>query len=282
MTAPTKSDEAPRPVVILVAPQLADNIGASARAMLNCGLAELRLVRPRPSWPHPRAVAAASGADAVLDAAQVFATTAEAVADLHHVYATTARARELVKPVVTARMAAAEIRERAQAGERCGFLFGPERTGLENDDVSLADTLVTVPLNPEFSSLNLAQAVLVVAYEWRQAESTAAERRLPLGRGKPATREELIGFFTRLEGALDECGFLRNEEMRPVMVRNIRAMFQRAGLLEHEIRTLHGILTGLTERPHAPRPGQPGRPKPLTSKPKRKKPRPEAVAVSDS
>ncbi|HEX9461674.1 MAG TPA: RNA methyltransferase [Alphaproteobacteria bacterium] len=258
------------PVVILVAPQLAENIGATARAMLNCGLSDLRLVRPRPTWPHPRAVAAAAGADAVLDKARIFATAAEAMADLHYVYATTARPREGVKAVVTARAAAAEALERLERGERSGYLFGPERTGLENEDVALADALLSVPLNPDFSSLNLAQAVLLAAYEWRMASTAAPARVLAKGRAEAASKKEVLDFFARLEAELDECGFLRNTEMRPIMVRNIRSIFYRAGLMAHETRTLHGILTGLTQRPHAPRPakppsaksgGKPGRPR---------------------
>lgn len=241
------------PAVILVRPQLAENIGSAARAMLNCGLTDLRLVKPRPSWPHPRAIAAAAGADAVLDGARVFATTAEAIADLHYVYATTARPREGVKPMVSAHAAAAEVHERAARRERSGFLFGPERTGLENDEVSLADAMLRVPVNPEFSSLNLAQAVLLAAYEWRQAGEDAPPRVLLKGKAEAATKADIVGFFARLEAELDACGFLRNPEMRPTMVRNIRNIFHRAGLMAHEVRTLQGIVTGLTQRPHAPR-----------------------------
>ena len=239
------------PAVILVAPQLAENIGAAARAMLNCGLTDLRLVRPRPAWPHPRAVAAAAGADLVLDGARVFATTEAAMADLHYVYATTARPREGVKAVLTARAAAAEARERLTRSERSGYLFGPERTGLENDDVALADAILTVPLNPEFSSLNLAQAVLVAAYEWRMSGDATPGRTLATGRAEAANKTEVLEFFARLEAELDDCGFLRNADMRPTMVRNIRSIFYRAGLMSHEVRTLQGIVTGLTQRPHA-------------------------------
>ena len=238
------------PVIVLVAPQLAENIGATARAMLNCGLTELRIVRPRPALPHPRAIAAAAGADAVLEKAKIFAETRDALADLHYVYATTARPREGVKTVITMREAGREVHERAAKRERCGFLFGPERTGLENDDVSLADAIVTVPLNRDFSSLNLGQAVLLAAYEWRMAGDTTPARSLALGKAETARREDVIGFFDRLEAELDACGFLRNPEMRPTMVRNIRNIFHRAGLMAHEVRTLQGIVTGLTERPH--------------------------------
>ncbi len=239
------------PAVILVGTQLAENIGMTARAMLNCGMTDLRLVRPRPAWPNAKAVAAAAGADAVLEDAKLFDTTAEAIADLHYVYATTARAREIVKPVVTARDAASEVRARAKAGGRSGFLFGPERTGLENDDVSLANALLSVPLNPDYSSLNIAQAVLIAAYEWLLAGEDMPARAISPAQGEAATNDEITGFLDRLEAELIECGFLRNPEMRPTMMRNIRAIFTRAGLMAHEVRTLHGIVTGLTRRPHA-------------------------------
>lgn len=251
------------PAVILVGTQLAENIGMTARAMLNCGLSDLRLVRPRPEWPNERAVAAASGADAVLDGARIFATTAAAIADLHYVYATTARAREIVKPVVTGRAAAADIHARAARGERSGLLFGPERTGLENDDVTLAQAILRVPLNPEYTSLNIAQAVLIAAYEWYEAGDSTPARVEAVAMAESATSGEVEEFLNRLEAELVDCGFLRNPEMRPTMVRNIRAIFMRAGLMTHEVRTLHGIVTGLTERPHAasapPRGSQPVR-----------------------
>jgi tRNA/rRNA methyltransferase len=254
------SERKSAPVIVLVAPQLAENIGTAARAMLNCGLTDLRLVRPRPSWPHPRAIAAAAGTDSVLEKARVYPTVSQAVADLHYIYATTARPREGVKAIVTPRQAAAETHERARKGERIGFLFGPERTGLDSDDTSLADALLTVPLDPEFSSLNLAQAVLLIAYEWRLHGDATPARQLAKGKAETATRKEVLDFFVRLEAELGACGFLRNPEMRPTMVRNIRNIFHRAGLMGHEVRTLHGILTGLTQRPHAnsrPRKRQP-------------------------
>jgi tRNA/rRNA methyltransferase len=244
------------PVVVLVRPQLAENIGMAARAMLNCGLGELRLVAPQEAADHPRAIAAATHADGVLRAARIFESLPAAIADLHTVYATCPRHRDMVKEVLTARAATHDMRKRATAGERLGIMFGPERAGLESDDVSLADVQVAIPLNPRFSSLNLAQAVLVMGYEWWQAADSTPARRLELNKAVPASKKELLGFFERLEGALDGCGFLRNEAMRPTMIRNIRAMFQRAGLMSHEINTLQGIVTGLTERPHAgPLPG---------------------------
>lgn len=235
------------PVVILVAPQLGENIGAAARAMLNCGLAELRLVNPRDGWPNEKAEAAASGAAELLAAARLYASTAEAIADLSRVYATTARPRELIKPVVTPRQAAVELRAATARGERTGLLFGPERTGLVNDDLALADTLVSAPLNPGFRSLNLAQAVLVIGYEWFQAGDDTPPRELVTNATRPATKAELLNFFAHLEAELDACGFLRNAEKRPTMVRNIRNIFQRADLTEQEIRTLHGIVKELRQ-----------------------------------
>jgi len=233
------------PVVILVEPQLGENIGTAARAMLNCGLDELRLVRPRDGWPNAKAVTAASGADAVIENARLFESTAAAVADLNRVYATTARHRGMIKPVVTPRRAAAEMRASAARGERVGVLFGPERTGLVNDDIPLADTVLQVPLNPGFSSLNLAQAVLVVAYEWFAAGAGTPPRELVTNETRPATKAELLNFFAHLEQELDDCGFLRHTDKRPSMVRNIRNLFQRAELTEQEIRTLHGIIKEL-------------------------------------
>ena len=233
------------PVVILVEPQLGENIGAVARAMLNAGLTELRLVRPRDGWPNEKAIAAASGATAVLTAALLYESTAEAVGDLTRVFAATARQREMIKPVVTARQAAAELRAATARGERIGLLFGPERAGLTNDDLTLADTLVSVPLNPGFSSLNLAQAVLILAYEWFQADDATPPRKLVTNVTRPATKAELINFFAHLEAALDDYGYFKTAEKRPAMVRTIRNLFQRAELTEQEIRTLHGIVKEL-------------------------------------
>ena len=235
------------PAIVLVRPQLGENIGTAARAMLNFGLTDLRLVRPRDGWPNVKAVSAAAGATQVLDTLRLFDTTAEAVADLRHVFATTARPRYMLKPEVTPRRATADMRRWTAAGEACGVLFGRERTGLDNDDVALADTVLTVPINPAYGSLNLAQAVLLVGYEWFQAGVDVPEEMVPPGRTRPATRDELDNFFTHLERELDACGFLRNQEKRPSMVRNIRNLFLRAGLFEQEVQTLHGIVSELTK-----------------------------------
>ena len=234
------------PVVILVRPQLADNIGACARAMANGGLFHLRLVAPRDGWPQERAWRTASGADRLLDAATVHATVAEAVADLHHVFATCPRPRHIVKPVMTARGAAAEMREICARDLRVGLLFGPERAGLDNDDMAQADALIRYPLNPEFMSLNLAQAVLVMAYEWWMADDATTPHTLMTNETGVATKGELDNFLTHLVAELDASGFLRNLPKRPGMVRNIQQLFQRGEVTTQELRTLHGIVTELS------------------------------------
>jgi tRNA/rRNA methyltransferase len=234
------------PVVILVRPQLADNIGACARAMANGGLFHLRLVAPRDGWPQEKAWRTASGADNLLEAATVHSTVADAVADLHHVFATCPRPRHIVKPVMTARGASAELREICARGLRTGLLFGPERAGLDNDDMAQADALIRFPLDPGFMSLNLAQAVLVMAYEWWTAEDSTTARTLMTNETVVATKGELDNFMTHLIAELDSSGFLRNLPKRPGMVRNIQHLFQRGEVTSQELRTLHGIVTELS------------------------------------
>jgi TrmH family RNA methyltransferase len=233
------------PVVILVRPQLADNIGACARAMANGGLFHLRLVAPRDGWPQEKAWRNSSGADRILDEAMVFASVKEAVVDLHHVFATCPRPRHVIKPVLTARGAAAELHEICARDLRAGVLFGPERAGLDNDDMAAADALVRFPLNPAFMSLNLAQAVMVLAYEWWTANDATLPRLLMTNETRVATKAELENFLTHLVDQLDACGFLRNLPKRDGMVRNIRHFFQRGEVTEQELRTLHGIVTEL-------------------------------------
>ena len=242
------------PAIILIEPQLGENIGMVARAMLNCGLAELRLVRPREIWPNDKAVAAASGADRVLDNTRLFASTSDAIADLNHVYATTARPRYMTKRVTTPRQAASELHALAAAGTAAGILFGKEAAGLHNDDIALAEAVITVPLNPAFSSLNLGMAVLIIGYEWFAAGENGApatELVMPADT-RPATQAELLGLYQHLEAELDACGFLRNAQSRPSMVRNLRNLFGRAHLTEQEVRTLRGVITCLVEARHAP------------------------------
>lgn len=237
-------------MIVLVDPQLGENIGAAARAMLNCGLSELRLVSPRDGWPNERAQAMATGASReIVDRATVFESTAAAVADLRRVYATTARRRDLLKPVIGPRELAAEIRDCGARGLRSGVLFGPERAGLDNDDVALASHIVHIPLNPEHSSLNLAQAVLLVAHAWFEAEAgNRAAVGGPQSTSPLATAAQLLNLFEHLEQELDASGFLRVVEKRGIMVRNLRSILHRAELREHEVRALHGVVSSLAGR----------------------------------
>lgn len=247
------------PCVILVEPQLGANIGTAARAMANFGLTELRLVAPTNGWPNEHAIKAASGADIIIEQAKLFDTLEEAVADLSFVVATTARKRDMVKPVLTPESAAGEMQTRLIQGEGTGILFGREKYGLTNDHVVLADALVIAPVNPDFASLNLAQAVLLIGYEWFKLQSDgglgretevepAAREGLGVRDSRPANREELLIFFERLEQELDAGGFLQIPEKRPTMIRNIRNMFTRANLTEQEVRTLHGVVSSLTRK----------------------------------
>ena len=247
--------DADAPAVILVRPQLGENIGAAARAMLNCGLSDLRLVQPRDGWPNVKALGAASGADAVLSRARVHPSVAVAVADLTLVHATTARPRELLKPVLAPRAGIAAMREGARQSARLGLLFGPEKAGLRNEELVLADAIVQIPLNPAFASLNLAQAVLVMAYEWRLSGDDAAAEPPPepSGSARPATKDEILRFFEHLEGALDARGFFSTSEMRPRMVLNMRTMFERIALTRQDVQTLRGVVRALT----GPRRGPP-------------------------
>jgi len=236
----------PSPVVILVRPQLAENIGAVARAMGNGGLFHLRLVSPRDGWPQERAWRMASGAHRILDKVQVFATVAEAVADLHRVFATCPRPRHIIKPVLTARGGAAEAVAIGARGLRCGVLFGPERAGLDNDEIAQADSLIRYDLNPGFMSLNLAQAVMIFGYEWWLArQNEPAPRALRTHETAPATKGELNHFMDHLIRECDASGFLKNEQKRPGMVRNLRHFFQRGEVTRQELNTLHGVISEL-------------------------------------
>lgn len=232
------------PSVILVNPQLGENIGAVARAMLNFGLSDMRLVAPRDGWPNPAAKSTASGADLVLDGARVFATLENAIADAARVYATTARPRELLMPVMTPAQASADMKARIAQGEPCAILFGGERSGLSNDDIVRADAIVSIPVNPAFASLNIAQAVLVLAYEWARADGRAAfESGLDFAPAAP--REAFDGLMRHLIDALDHAGYFHPPDKRPHMERNLRAAFQRAGLTETEVRALRGAVRAL-------------------------------------
>ncbi len=248
------------PAVILVEPQLGENIGMAARAMLNTGLTDLRMVQPRDGWPSEAAQKAASGADVVIGGARVFESTAAACADLQIVYATTARSRDMTKRVLDPRGAAAEFAQAARAGQRTGVLFGKESKGLTNDDVALAEAIVRAPLNPAFASLNLAQAVFLVGYEWRlvsldaatgdggSEDGAAGDLVMPKDT-RLADHKELVGLYEHLEAELTACHFLYPPERAPVMARNLRNMFGRARLTEQEVRSLRGVVAALRRGP---------------------------------
>ena len=238
------------PAVILVRPQLGENIGAAARAMANFGLDELRIVAPRDGWPNPFAVRAASGANWVIENAKIYETTEAAIEDLTYTLATTARPRGMTKHVLGPQAACEALHSRIGSGAPAGLLFGAERTGLDNDDVALADAIVTFPVNPAFASLNLGQAVLLLAYEYsRHSDPEAgAQRDLVMGGAEPATRSELLGFFEHLETELDRGGFLKPEDKKPSMIRNLRNIFHRTELTAQDVRTLRGVIVALTGR----------------------------------
>jgi tRNA/rRNA methyltransferase len=259
----------PSPVVVLVNPQLGENIGTAIRAMANFGLSELRIVDPRDGWPNEKAVSAASGADTIVGSARIFDRLEDALSGLNYIYATTARPRGMVKEVLTPEQAGGDMRGRIARGEQLGILFGRERWGLSNDEISLADVIITAPVDPGFASLNIAQAVLLVGYEWYKGEAQTlgqATPELPALSGpglkmadtRPATKEELYGFFAHLESELDEAGFFKTPEKKPGMVRNIRNLFTRTELTEQEVRSLRGMVASLT-RAHL-RKGKPREP----------------------
>ena len=232
------------PAIVLVRPQLGENIGKAARAMLNFGLTDLRLVAPRDGWPNPAAGPAASGADVVLERAQLFASVAEAVADIPHVYATTVRKRGLVIPVVTPEQAAREMR--ALLPERSAILFGAERSGLETDEVAVAGKIVTVPINPEFRSLNLAQAVILLAYEWSKHEALAVPTE-----GEPAepraTQAQLEGLIGQLNDALEAADYFHPPDRTPATKNTIRTILSKAGWSNREVQALRGMVRALVK-----------------------------------
>ncbi len=247
----------PAPLVVLVNPQLGENIGTAARAMANFGLHELRIVDPRDGWPNEKALTASSGANWIIESATVHETLADALRDVNYVYATTARPRGMIKEVITPEQAGDDMRARVGRGERVALLFGRERWGLSNDEVSLADVIVTAPVNPAFASINIAQAVLLMGYEWfkEQAETLGQQTpELPALDGpglqtpdtRPATKEELYGFLDHLERELDTAGFFKTEDKKPGMMRNIRNLYARAELTEQEVRSLRGMVASLS------------------------------------
>lgn len=241
---PARAD---KPIIVLVRPQLGENIGKAARAMLNFGLVEMRLVTPRDGWPNPAAGPAASGADIVLEQAKVFDSVAQAVADCEHVYASTVRKRGVTKPVLTPEQAAKSI---TTLSGRHAILFGPERSGLETDDVAIAEAIITVPINPEFGSLNLAQAVILCAYEWSKHETLAqptVEEELP-----PAPQAELDGLIDHFTRLLEPRGYFTPESRAIATTRNLRNMLTKPRWNHLEVRTMRGVLSALGRNPQEP------------------------------
>ena len=239
--------EAPGPVVVLVEPQLGENIGAAARAMANFGLARLRLVKPRQGWPNDKAQMMAAGADRILDGAKLYDTLDQAIADCSFVLATTARAHDQAKPVIGPAEAARRIAPRITAGETVAIVFGRERNGLENDEVALADCIVTLPVNPAFASLNLAQAIVVIAYEWFKLST---EEKLPFGmpdKSAAAPKQQLLAFFAALERELEKVEFFRPPDKRETMQINLRNIFSRMQPTQQDIQTLHGVIMSIAE-----------------------------------
>lgn len=233
----------PGPAIILCEPQLGENIGMVARAMANFSLLDLRLVKPRDGWPSEKARAAASRADHVIDAARLFDSVEEAIADLTYVLATTARSRDSFKPVRGPETAAGELRARIGAGQACGILFGRERYGLSNEEVGLADEIVTFPVDPSFASLNIAQAVLLMSYAWQVAGTEGEEKpRFIAPAAPPASKDDLVRLFDHLESSLDAAGYFFPPQKREVMVQNLRTMLTKAGFSEPEVRTLRGVI----------------------------------------
>lgn len=235
----------PGPLMVLVEPQMGENIGAAARAMWNFGLSRMRLVSPRDGWPNPAAVAMASGAGRVLEHARLYQTTAEAVADCNVVFATTARPRGMTKRVLEPEQAMAEARDLVSEGARVAVLFGPERAGLSNADVTLADTIISVPVNPEFASLNLAQCSLLISYEWRRQQAGMPTSDEPV-RAESAAVGRLID---HLVDELDTAGFFFPQAKRMRMLGNIENIFRRAPLTEHDVSTLRGVVRALAQGP---------------------------------
>lgn len=250
--------EGETPSVILVEPQLADNIGMVARACANFGLDDLRLINPRDGWPNEKARIAASGANYIIDDAHAYQSLDDGISDLNWIAATTARQRDLRKPVMTPEQAIAEMRTRIARGERCGLLFGRERNGLETSEVANADALIMIPVNARFASLNLAQAVLLLGYEWMRGNDRRSLGRVTtyekpmheginMNRDRPATKEELIGFFEHLERELESKGFFNPAHRKSTVVQNLRTLLTRMGATEQEVRTLRGIVATLAQ-----------------------------------
>ncbi len=242
----------PQPTFVLVRPQMGENIGGAARAMWNFGLERMHIVAPRDGWPSGKAVAMASGAGRLLDQARLFDTTADALADADFVFATTARGRGLTKPIVSPERAMEMAAEKIAQGQKVAVMFGPERAGLENDDIARANAIVTVPVNPEFPSLNLAQCVLLTGYEWRRHSSQIAHERIELAKTEPAPQIEIEKLAEHYEARLEEAGFFFPLTKAPGMKINLRNLWSRMPLTRADVQMLHGILRQLLRGQNTP------------------------------
>lgn len=243
--------QGPTPAIILVQPQMGENIGAAARAMWNFGLDRMRIVDPRDGWPNPKAIAMASGAGRVLDHIKLTKSTADAIDDLNFVFATTARKRDLTKVVMTPEHAMAHARQLIEGGQKVGVMFGPERAGLANEDIVQANAFISVPVNPAFASLNLAQSVLLLSYEWRRLAGHEQER-LDFAKSRFAESGEVQAFLNHLEQRLDDVGFFFPQDKRTSMLENLNNMFSRLPLTDADVRTLHGVIKAIAERRYSP------------------------------
>ncbi len=232
------------PIFILVEPQMGENIGACARAMLNCGFKDLRIVHPRDGWPNEKADAMSAGALEIINPVEVYDTVQEAIADCHYIYATAADIRDMVKPVLTARRAVNDMQQRIKDGQKVAVLFGRERTGLNNQEIALCHDHISIPLNPDFSSLNLGQAALLIAYEFYQLESKE-DYKLPTGKSFPAEAKDFNDLMERLELELEGNRFFKSPEMKETMVRNIRNFLSRGTPTDQEVKTFHGVISAL-------------------------------------
>lgn len=233
------------PTIVLVRPQLGENIGMCARAMLNCGVTDLRIVSPRDGWPSDSAVSASAGALDVIDNAQIFETIEDAIADLDYVIATTARLRGMTKPIFNTIESSNKIKQETVNGNKCGIMFGPERTGLENDDIYFANAVLNIPLNPNYSSLNLAQAVLLVCFSWLNSDNHfEVNHEMP----ELANKDDINHFVNRLESELDNSGFFKSAEQRPTTLMNLKNFFFRISPTKQEVQTLHGVVKALVAK----------------------------------
>jgi tRNA/rRNA methyltransferase len=235
-----------KPIFILVEPQMGENIGGVTRAMANFGLDELRIVNPRDGWPNEKAIAMSAGAIDIMKPIMIHQTLADAIADCHYIYTTAAFDRDMAKPQMNATNAAIDIYERVNEDQKIAIVFGRERSGLTNEEIATGQVLITIPVDPNFASLNLAQAALIMAYEYARLTIDQPDTRTPMGKSFPASMNDFDEFFSRLESELDTGEFFRVPEMRDLMKRNIRNAFLRAEFSNQEVKTLHGVLTALT------------------------------------